>query len=117
MLPEFVKHYHDYYKPPRGYHVRSVNSTDGWDVSTFLPFINFTLLHRAGEIRSAVMALHGEKAHSLYFGKEAFEKLHGDNKELLIVPDATHCDLYDQTDKIPFDRLAAFFYRWMPAKE
>ncbi len=112
--PEFVKQYHDYYKTPRGYHERSGNSTDGWNVSSYLPFINFTLLDRAGEIRSAVMVLHGEKAHSLYFGKEAFEKLQGDNKELLIVSDATHCDLYDQMDKIPFDQISTFFNRWMP---
>lgn len=107
--PEFVKRYFDYYKTPRGFHPRSGNSTDGWNITSFLPFINFTLLDRIGEIRNAVMIVHGEKAHSLYFGEDAFKRLQGDNKELLIVADADHTDLYDNLEKIPFDQIATFF--------
>lgn len=107
--PEFVKRYFDYYKTPRGFHPRSGNSTDGWNTTSFLPFINFTLLDRIGEIRNAVMILHGEKAHSLYFGEDAFKRLQGDNKELLVVADADHTDLYDNLEKIPFDQIATFF--------
>lgn len=111
--PQFVKEYYAYYKTPRGFHARSGNSTDGWNVTSALPFINFTLLDRAGEIRNAVMVVHGEKAHSRYFGEDAFKKLHGDNKELLIVADANHCDLYDNLNKIPFNQIATFFNTWM----
>lgn len=111
--PQFVKEYRAYYKTQRGYHVRSGNSTDGWNTTSNLPFINFPLLSRAGEIRNAVMVVHGEKAHSLYMGKTAFSKLHGDNKELLIVADANHCDLYDNLNKIPFNQIATFFNTWM----
>lgn len=107
--PEFVKRYFDYYKTPRGFHPRSGNSTDGWNITSFLPFINFTLLDRIGEIRNAVMIVHGEKAHSLYFSEDAFKRLQGDNKELLIVADADHTDLYDNLEKIPFDQIATFF--------
>lgn len=114
--PEFLKQYHDYYKTNRGYHPRSGNSTDGWNATMPFPFINFSLLDRAGEIQNAVMVIHGEKAHSLYMGKTAFKALKGDNKELLIVADATHCDLYDNLGKIPFDQLATFYNKWMPAK-
>lgn len=114
--PQFVKEYYAYYKTPRGYHERSGNSTDGWNVTSVLSFINFPLLHRAGEIRNAVMIVHGEKAHSLYFGQDAFKKLKGDNKEMLIVEDANHVDLYDNLEKIPFDQIATFFNRWMPEK-
>lgn len=114
--PEFMKQYHDYYKTKRGYHPRSGNSTDGWNSTMAFPFINFTLLDRAGEIQNAVMVLHGEKAHSLYMGETAFKALKGDNKELLIVADATHCDLYDNLEKIPFDQLATFYNKYMPAK-
>ena len=115
--PQFVKDYHAYYKTPRGYHERSGNSTDGWNVTSPLPFVNFTLLDRAGEIRNAVMIVHGENAHSRYFGEDAFKLLHGDNKELLIVADATHVDLYDNLAKIPFDQIAAFYTTWMPARK
>lgn len=109
--PQFVKDYYDYYKTPRGYHPRSGNSTDGWNITSTLPFVNFTLLDRAPEIRSAVMILHGENAHSRYFGEDAFKKLKGDNKELRIIPGASHCDLYDNLEKIPFDDLADFYNR------
>lgn len=114
--PQFVKDYYAYYKTPRGYHARSGNSTDGWNSTSFLPFVNFTLLDRAGEIRNAVMVLHGENAHSRYFGEDAFKLLRGDNKELLIVAGANHTDLYDNLEKIPFDQLATFFNTNMPAK-
>ena len=109
--PQFVKDYHAYYKTPRGFHPRSLNSTDGWNKTCFLSFLNAKLLAYAGEIKSAVMVLHGEKAHSRYFGETAFKMLKGDNKELVIVPGASHCDLYDGggKDAIPFDRIEAFY--------
>ncbi len=107
--PGFVKDYYDYYKTPRGYHPRSLNSNGGWNKTSPLSFINMPILSRSNEIRSAVMVVHGEKAHSRYFGEDAFKKLQGDNKELLIVPGASHTDLYDQTDIIPFDAIENFF--------
>lgn len=111
--PQFVKDYYDYYKTSRGYHPRSGNSTDGWNFTSSLPFINFTLGDRAGEIRSAVMLVHGGEAHSRYFSEDMFRKLHGDNKELVIIADASHTDLYDNLDKIPFDQMATFYNTWM----
>lgn len=113
--PQFVKDYYDYYKTPRGYHERSGNSTDGWNTTSVLPFMNFKFFEYAGELDRGVMIVHGEKAHSLYFGKDTFKKLKGDNKELVIVEGASHCDLYDNLDKIPMDRIADFFKRNMPA--
>ena len=109
--PQFVKDYHAYYKTPRGYHVRSLNSNGGWNKTSALAFINAKLLAYAGEIENAVMVVHGEKAHSRYFGEDAFKMLRGDNKELVIVPGASHCDLYDGGGKnaIPFDRIEAFY--------
>ncbi|MBE6383743.1 MAG: alpha/beta hydrolase [Lentisphaerae bacterium] len=109
--PQFVKDYYAYYKTPRGYHVRSLNSNGGWNKTSFLSFINAKLLAYAGEIENAVMVLHGEKAHSRYFGEDAFKMLKGDNKELVIVPGASHCDLYDGGGKgaIPFDRIETFY--------
>ena len=109
--PQFVKDYYAYYKTPRGYHRRSLNSNGGWNKTSFLSFINAKLLAYAGEIESAVMVIHGEKAHSRYFGETAFKMLTGDNKELVIVPGASHCDLYDggEKDAIPFDRIEAFY--------
>ena len=103
--------YYAYYKTPRGYHARSLNSNGGWNKTSALSFINAKLLAYAGEIESAVMVLHGEKAHSRYFGETAFKMLKGDNKELVIVPGASHCDLYDGGGKnaIPFDRIEAFY--------
>ncbi len=108
--PQFVADYHDYYKTPRGYHERSGNSTDGWNTTSSLSWLNTNLLQFAGEIESAVLVVHGEKAHSRYMGERAFEKLNGDNKRLLIVPGASHCDLYDGGGKnaIPFDEIEAF---------
>ena len=106
--PQFVKDYYAYYKEPRGYHRRSGNSTDGWNTTSALPFMNFRFFEYADELESAVMIVHGEKAHSRYFGEDTFKLLNGDNKELLIVADASHCDLYDNLEKIPIDRIAEF---------
>lgn len=111
--PDFVKDYYAYYKTDRGYHKRSLNSNDGWNVTSSLSFLNMPLLQYSDEIRSAVLIVHGEKAHSCYFGKDAFEKLTGDNKELLLIPNATHTDLYDRLDVIPFDKLEAFFTEYL----
>ena len=111
--PFFVKDYFDYYKTSRGYHARSLNSNEGWNVTSTLPFLNMPLLQYSHEIRSAVLLIHGEKAHSCYFSRDAFEKLSGDNKELLIIPGAVHTDLYDRLDVIPFDKMEAFFRQYM----
>ncbi len=107
--PGFVKDYFAYYKTDRGYHKRSLNSNDGWNVTSSLSFLNMPILQYSDEIRSAVMVVHGENAHSSYLGKEAFEKLTGDNKQLLLIPNASHTDLYDQLNVIPFDTMADFF--------
>ena len=111
--PQFVKDYHAYYKTPRGYHKRSLNSNDGWNKTSSLSFINMPILAYSDEIRSAVLVVHGEKAHSRYFGEDAFKKLKGDNKELLIVPGAVHTDLYDNREKIPFDRIEQFYNQYL----
>ena len=108
--PFFVKDYYDYYKTPRGYHPRSLNSNDGWNVTSSLSFMNMKILSYSEEIKSAVLMIHGEKAHSCYFSKDAFQKLKGENKELRIIPDAVHTDLYDQIDVIPFDKISDFFH-------
>ena len=107
--PFFVKDYYDYYKTERGYHPRSLNSNGGWNVIGCQSFMNMPILQYAGEIRNAVLIIHGEKAHSCYFSKDAYQLLKGDNKELMIIPDAVHTDLYDQTDIIPFDKMTEFF--------
>lgn len=107
--PWFVKDYHAYYKTPRGYHPRSLNSNGGWNKTSALSFINTPQLAYSDEIRSAVLMIHGEKAHSRYFSEDAFKKLTGDNKELLIIPGASHVDLYDNFEKIPFDKIETFF--------
>lgn len=111
--PQFMKDYYDYYKTKRGYHPRSINSGLGWNVTSTLSFINMPILAYAGEIRSVVLIVHGEKAHSRYFGEDAFKKLKGDNKQLLIVPGASHTDLYDNMKKIPFDRIEQFFRNYL----
>lgn len=109
--PEFIKNYHNYYKTPRGYHARSLNSNEGWNTTSSLSFINMPLLAYSHEIRSAVLMIHGEKAHSRYFSEDAFKKLKGDNKELLIIPSATHVDLYDnKAGVIPYDKMEQFFH-------
>ena len=107
--PQFVKDYYAYYKTPRGYHKRSLNSNGGWNKTSSLSFINMPILTYSDEIRNAVLLIHGEKAHSRYFSEDAFKKLKGDNKELLIIPKASHVDLYDRTDIIPFDKIETFF--------
>ena len=107
--PQFVKDYYGYYKTRRGYHPRSLNSNGGWNVTSSLSFMNMPILQYAGEIRSAVLLVHGEKAHSRYFSEGAYEKLTGDNKELVIIPGANHVDLYDNLAAIPFEKLRSFF--------
>lgn len=114
--PFFVKDYHDYYKTKRGYHARSLNSNGGWNVIGCMSFMNQPILQYSNEIRSAVLIVHGEKAHSCYFSRDAYAKMINgnpcvDNKELLIIPDAVHTDLYDGGKKnaIPFDKLDTFF--------
>ena len=118
--PYFVKDYHSYYKTDRGYHARSLNSNGGWNVIGCESFMNQPILKYSNEIRSAVMVMHGDKAHSFYFGKDAFDNMingnkYTDNKELLVIEGATHTDLYDGGDNnaIPFDRLQAFFEKYL----
>lgn len=116
-LPEdasqFMKDYNAYYKTPRGYHKRSLGSNGGWNVTSALSLLNMPILAYAGEIRSAVLLVHGEKAHSRYFSEDVFKALKGDNKELFIVPDAVHTDLYDNLEKIPFDKIEAFYREYL----
>ncbi len=108
--PQFVKDYYDYYKTPRGYHERSLNSNEGWNATSPLSFVNAKMLAYSNEIRSAVLVIHGEKAHSRYFSEDAFKKLKGDNKELMIINGASHVDLYDdKAGVIPYDKIEMFF--------
>lgn len=111
--PFFVRDYYAYYKTPRGYHERSLNSNEGWNVTSALSFLNMPILQYSDEIRSAVLVVHGEKAHSCYFSRDAFAKLRGENKELMIIPSAVHTDLYDRKDIIPFDKLEIFFRQYL----
>ena len=111
--PQFVKDYYGYYKTQRGYHPRSLNSNGGWNLTSSLSFMNMPILQYAGEIRSAVLLVHGEKAHSRYFSEGAYEKLTGDNKELMIIPGANHVDLYDNLAAIPFEKLRSFFEEYL----
>lgn len=106
--PQFMKDYYDYYKTPRGFHPRSINSGQGWNMTSSLASLNAPILAYAGEIESAVMLVHGENAHSRYFSEDTFKRLKGDNKRLLIVPDAVHCDLYDNMSVIPFSEIVSF---------
>ena len=108
-VPFFVKDYYDYYKTERGYHKRSLNSNDGWNAIGCMSFLSQPIVAYSDEIRSAVLIIHGEKAHSCYMSKDEFEKLTGDNKELLIIPDAVHTDLYDDLNIIPFDKIEEFY--------
>ena len=101
------------YKTKRGYHKRSLNSNGGWNKTSALSFLNTPLLTYSDEIRSAVLMIHGEKAHSRYFSEDAFKKLKGDNKELMIIPGASHVDLYDRVDIIPFDKIEQFFLQYL----
>ena len=116
--PFFVKDYYDYYKTERGYTERSLNSNDGWNVTSSLSFLNMPILRYSHEIRSAVLMIHGEKAHSCYFSRDAYADLvrdnpYTDNKELLIIPDAVHTDLYDRKDIIPFGKIEQFFREYL----
>ena len=118
--PYFVKDYYDYYKTERGYHVRSLNSNGGWNVIGCESFINQPILKYTNEIRSAVLVMHGDAAHSCYFGKDAYADMvkdskYTENKELLIIPGASHTDLYDGGGKaaIPFDKLESFFTEYL----
>ena len=113
--PFFVKDYYDYYKTPRGYHARSLNSNGGWAVTAGTSLSNTRLFTYAGEIENAVLMIHGEKAHSCCMSRDAFKLLKGDNKELLIIPDAVHTDLYDGGEKkvIPFDKMESFFREYL----
>ena len=116
--PQFVKDYYAYYKTKRGYHPRSLNSNGGWAVQTNTSLMNTRLFRYSNEIRNAVMIVHGENAHSCYMGKDAYNNMikdskYTDNKKLVIVPNATHCDLYDQKDKIPFDKIENFLKEYL----
>ena len=116
--PFFVKDYYDYYKTERGYTERSLNSNNGWNTTSSLSFLNMPILQYSNEIRSAVLVIHGEKAHSCYFSKDAFADMvkdnpYSDNKELLIIPGAVHTDLYDRKDIIPFDKIQQFFQMYL----
>lgn len=118
--PFFVKDYYDYYKTERGYTERSLNSNDGWNLTSSLSFLNMPILRYTNEIRSAVLMIHGEKAHSCYFSKDAFADMvngnpYRENKELLLLPDAVHTDLYDRKDIIPFDKIEQFFREYLRA--
>ena len=112
--PFYVKDYYDYYKTNRGYHKRSLNSNDGWNITSSLSFINTPQNTFSNEIRNAVLIIHGEKAHSCYFSKDAYNDMikdgkYTENKELIIIPNAVHTDLYDKKDIIPFDKIESFF--------
>ena len=116
--PFFVKDYHDYYKTNRGYHKRSLNSNGGWNVTGCLSFLNQPILQYSHEIRSAVLVIHGEKAHSCYMSRDAFANMMDgnpcpENKELHLHPGAVHTDLYDRMDVIPFDKITAFFRQYL----
>lgn len=116
--PFFVKDYHDYYKTKRGYHKRSLNSNEGWNVTGTMSFINQPILKYSSEIRSAVLMIHGEKAHSCYFSRDAYKNMienskYADNKELMIIPGAVHTDLYDRKNIIPFDKIDKFFKEYL----
>ena len=116
--PDFVKQYHDYYKTKRGYHERSLNSNNGWAVQTNTSMMNTRLFDYASEIRSALLFIHGDKAHSYYMGKDAYENMiknnnYKDNKKFITIKDATHTDLYDQKDKIPFSKIDEFCNQYL----
>ena len=116
--PFFVKDYYDYYKTQRGYTERSLNSNGGWNVTSSLSFLNMPILRYSSEIASAVLMIHGEKAHSCYFSRDAFEEMvkdnpNRDNKRLMIIPGAVHTDLYDRKDIIPFDEIQSFFLEYL----
>lgn len=111
--PQFVKDYYGYYKTKRGFHTRSINSNGNWNMTSALSFINMPILCRSNEIKSSVLMIHGENAHSRYFSEDAFKNLKGDNKELLIVKGANHVDLYDNLEMIPFDKITEFYNQYL----
>ncbi len=111
--PQFLKDYYDYYKTKRGFHKRSIASNGNWNMTSSLSLLNMPILAYINEIRNAVLMIHGEKAHSRYFSEDTFKKLKGDNKKLLIIKDANHVDLYDNFEKIPFDKIADFFKNYL----
>ncbi len=111
--PFYVKDYHDYYKTARGYHPRSLNSNEGWNKIGCMSFINQPILAYSHEIRSAVLMIHGQDAHSCYFSKDAFQRLTGNNKELMLIPNAVHTHLYDNLEVIPFDKMSEFFKTYL----
>ena len=115
--PQFVKDYYGYYKTPRGFHKRSINSNGNWNTTSSLSLINMPILAYSGEIKNAVFVIHGEKAHSRYFSEDAYKKLKGENKELLIVEGANHVDLYDNLEKIPFDKIEQFYTKYLKEAE
>lgn len=111
--PQFIQDYFAYYKMPRGFHPRAINSNGRWNKTSSLSFMTMPILAYSGEIKNAVLVIHGEKAHSRYFSEDAFKKLKGENKELLIIPGANHVDLYDNPEKIPFDKIVSFFNEYL----
>lgn len=111
--PQFIKDYFDYYKTKRGFHKRAINSNGNWNLTSSLSFMTMPILAYSNEIQNAILMIHGENAHSKYFSEDAFKKLKGDNKELLIIKGANHTDLYDNLDKIPFDKIDAFFKKYL----
>lgn len=116
--PFFVKDYYAYYKTPRGYHPRSLNSNQGWNVTGTMSFLNQPILQYSNEIRSAVLLIHGDKAHSCYLSRDAFANMvkgnaYTANKELYLIPGAVHTDLYDRMDIIPFDKMESFFRQYL----
>ena len=111
--PQFIKDYFGYYKTPRGFHKRSINSNGNWNLTSSLSFINMPILMRSDEIQNAVLVIHGENAHSRYFSEDAFKKLKGENKKLLIIENANHVDLYDNLEKIPFDKIEEFLKEYL----
>ena len=116
--PFFVKDYYAYYKTPRGYHPRSLNSNQGWNVTGTMSFLNQPILQYSNEIRSAVLLIHGDKAHSCYLSRDAFANMvkgnaYTANKELYLIPGAVHTDLYDRMDIIPFDKMESFFHQYL----
>ncbi len=111
--PFYVKDYYDYYKTSRGYHKRSLNSNKGWNVTSSLSFMNMPILTYANEIKSAVLLVHGKKAHSCYFSRDTYKKLKGKNKKLILIKNAVHTDLYDNLNVIPFDKIDAFYKKYL----
>ena len=111
--PQFIKDYFGYYKTPRGFHKHSINLNGNWNLTSSLSFINMPILMRSDEIQNAVLVIHGENAHSRYFSEDAFKKLKGENKKLLIIENANHVDLYDNLEKIPFDKIEEFLKEYL----